>query len=453
LSTKTLPLTSRILVVDDEPLVASAIARMAESFGHEVVLADGVPAALETFDSQKIDVVLTDVRLGDQDGLSLLKLIRERRPDVPVVLITGQATIGAAMEAIQAGAYEYVSKPPDRDRIGLILRHAVEKKRMAEKVRSLERVARARYQVGQIVGRSVQMLEVFKTVARVARGHSNVLILGESGTGKELVARELHHQSDRRGRFVPVNLTALGEGVIESELFGHRRGAFTGATGDREGLFRAAHDGTLFLDEIGDLPLTLQAKLLRAIQEQRVRPMGSNDEVEARVCVVSATHRDLEAMVADGRFREDLYYRLHVASIVLPPLRERREDIPLLVENCLRNYETETGIRAPEVSEEALARLGDYDWPGNVRELENVVERAALYATHGSIGLDCLPARLLGRETAAPRSDGFLPLSDMIERHIDEVLAHTGGNVTAAARILGVSRRTLHRMAEKRRQT
>jgi DNA-binding NtrC family response regulator len=440
--------------VDDEPLVAGAIARMAESFGHDVLLADGVPSALRIFENESIDVVLTDVRLGDQDGLVLLRSIQERKPTVPVVLITGQATIGAAMEAIQAGAYEYLAKPPDRDRIGVILRHAVEKKRMAEEMRTLQRAIESRYQVEHIVGRSPQMLEVFKTVARVAAGPSNVLILGESGTGKELVARTLHRQSDRREqRFVPVNMASFAEGVLESELFGHRRGAFTGATASREGLFRTAHLGTLFLDEIGDMSPGLQAKVLRAIQEQRVRPIGANEEVDARVRIVAATHRDLEAMVRAGTFREDLYFRLNVVTVALPPLRERIEDIPILIDHFLRKYERETGRPAPVLSDEARGALVAYPWPGNVRELENVIERAAQYATHGSIGADCLSARVLGSEPRGDHIDGYLPLEEVIERHVEQVLRHTGGNVSAAARILRVSRRTLHRMALRRRNS
>ncbi len=451
---KMAPLPSRILVVDDEPLVAGAIARMAESFGHEVLLADGVPSALRIFETEPIDVVLTDVRLGEQDGLALLKSIQERKPAVPVVLITGQATIGAAMEAIQAGAYEYLAKPPDRDRIGVILRHAVEKKRMAEEMSNLQRAIESRYQIEHIVGRSPQMLDVFKTVARVAQGSSNVLILGESGTGKELVARTLHRQSDRRDRrFVPVNMAAFAEGVLESELFGHKRGAFTGATESREGVFRMAHLGTLFLDEIGDLSVGLQAKLLRAIQEQKVRPIGQNEEVDAKVRLVSATHRDIEAMVQAGTFREDLYFRLNVVTIALPPLRERREDIPILIDHFLRKYAQETGHPSPVLSAEAEGILISYDWPGNVRELENVIERAAQYATHGSIGVDCLPARMVDEETRAGVPDPFLPLDAVIQRHVDNVLDHTGGNVSAAARILQISRRTLHRMAQRRRRS
>jgi transcriptional regulator with PAS, ATPase and Fis domain len=269
-----------------------------------------------------------------------------------------------------------------------------------------------------------------------------------------LVARTIHRQSDRRDRlFVPVNMAAFAEGILESELFGHKRGAFTGATASREGVFRMAHNGTLFLDEIGDLSLGLQAKLLRAIQEQKVRPIGQNEEVEAKVRIVSATHRDLEAMVREGTFREDLYFRLNVVNVTLPPLRERTMDIPILIDHFLRKYEEETRRPAPVLSDEARNVLMGYAWPGNVRELENVVERAAQYATHGSIGVDCLPPRVVGETTRQDVPEGFLTLDDVIARHVEQVLQHTGGNVSAASRILQVSRRTLHRMAERRRNS
>jgi two-component system response regulator AtoC len=282
-----------------------------------------------------------------------------------------------------------------------------------------------------------------------------VLILGESGTGKELVARKLHERSPRHGeRFIPVNVSAIPEGLLESELFGHVRGAFTGAMTARRGLFDEAHRGTLFLDEIGDLSLPLQAKLLRVIQEHRIKPVGGNEEHEVDVRLVGATHANLEGMVHGGQFREDLYYRLNVVSISLPPLRERREDIPLLVEHFLRKYEHETGRNAPAVSPEARNLLGTYAWPGNVRELENVVERAVLLSTHAVITADTLPPRLHGAapgQVAIPPESGLVSLDAMVERYVERVLLHTGGNRTRAAQVLGISRRTLHRMAARRK--
>ncbi len=444
---------ARILVVDDEPAVANVIARIAQSFGHEAVQADSVEQAIEAFAASEFDVVLTDLRLGERDGLELLRHVQERAPEVPVVLITGQATIESVMEAIRDGAYDYLSKPPERAALGALLQRAIEKKRMTIEVRELRQEPGARLALESIVGRSPRMLEVFKTVARVAPSKSNVLILGESGTGKELVARALHLQSPRAQQpFVPVNVSAIPEGLLESELFGHMRGAFTGAVTTRRGLFEEAHRGTLFLDEIGDLSLPLQAKLLRVIQEQRVKPVGGNEEIEVDVRIVGATHRDLEAMVRDRRFREDLYYRLNVVALALPPLRERPDDIPALIEHFLRKIERDNGRPAPRFAPETLARLASYAWPGNVRELENVVEHAVLLSNQSVVGPDALPARLLAPTSgAAVVEDGFASLAVMIERYVARVIQHTGGNRTRAAEILGISRRTLHRMAARLR--
>src|SRR5512143_2764111 len=320
----------RILIVDDDEPVAKAVATMASRFGHETVTATSVDEAVARLAERPFDVVLTDLVMGERGGLDLLRHVQAETPDVPVVVITGQATIDSAMEAIKGGAYDYLAKPVvERDMLGALLRRAIEKKQMADEVRQLKREIGVRYNLVDIAGRSTQMLEVYKTVARVASGRTSVLILGESGTGKELVARALHHQSPRAPhRFVPVNVSAIPEGLLESELFGHLRGAFAGATATRRGLFDEAHLGTLFLDEIGDLSPPLQVKLLRVLQEHRIKPVGGNEEHEVDVRLVGATHRDLEEMVHRGAMREDLYYRLNVVSIVLPPLRERRDDIP-----------------------------------------------------------------------------------------------------------------------------
>jgi transcriptional regulator with PAS, ATPase and Fis domain len=299
------------------------------------------------------------------------------------------------------------------------------------------------------------MLEVFKTVARVAPGRTSVLIFGESGTGKELVARSLHLRSTRaERRFVPVNVSAIPEGLLESELFGHVRGAFTGAMTTRRGLFEEAHLGTLFLDEIGDLSSPLQAKLLRVLQEHRIKPVGGNDEIEVDVRLVAATHQDLIALGRSGRFREDLYYRLNVVSISLPPLRERRDDIGLLVDHFLQRYSSEHGQVPKTFAPEAMRMLLAYDWPGNVRELANVVERAMVLSTSTVITSESLPDSVRQTPTVDPIHGMVLvPLDEMIDRYVARVLEHTGGNHTQAARILGISRRTLHRMAARKRSS
>src|SRR5436190_7557782 len=441
---------SRILVVDDEPQTARVIERMAEHFGHEVMVASSVESAIQRFSEAPFDVVLTDLNLGRQNGFDLLRHVLDKAPEVPVVVITGYASIDSAMEAIRAGAYDYLPKPPTLEVMGTVLSRAVEKKRQTEAIEP-EQDARITEGLENIAGRSQRMLEVYKTVARVAPGRSSVMIQGESGTGKELVARTLHHQSPRaERRFVPVNVSAIPEGLLESELFGHTKGSFTGATASRRGLFEEAHQGTLFLDEIGDLSLPLQAKLLRVIQEHNFKPVGGNEEIEVDVRLVVATHRDLEDMVRRGLFREDLYYRLNVVSISLPPLRKRHGDIELLIEHFRNKYEHDSGLPAPEFSREARQRLLDYDWPGNIRELENVVERAILLSTHGVVTVEALPPRVL----AAPRGrSGLMTLDEMIEQYVRHVVEHTGGNLSRAAQILGISRRTLHRMAERKRRT
>jgi DNA-binding NtrC family response regulator len=448
---------AHVLVVDDELAVAGVIAHMAQQLGHQATVSGSVDDALGRLARTHFDVVLTDLRMPGRDGLDLLEHVRAQNPDIPVVVITGQATIDSAMEAIKGGAYDYLAKPPQLEMLGALLRRAIEKKHMAEEVRHLQREILKHSRAEDIVGKSPQMLEVYKTLQRVAESRTSVLVLGESGTGKELVARKLHERSPRRAeRFVPVNVSAIPEGLLESELFGHVRGAFTGALTARRGLFDEAHHGTLFLDEIGDLSLPLQAKLLRVIQEHRIKPVGANEEHEVDVRLVCATHQNLEAMVQAGTLREDLYYRLNVVSISLPPLRERREDIPLLVRHFLRKQELETGQLAPAVSQATGQMLAAYAWPGNVRELENVVERAVLLSTQGVITPDALPPRLHGpqKEAAPPSPEtGLRHLDSVIEDYVRRVLEHAGGNRTRAAQILGISRRTLHRMDERRRRS
>jgi len=442
---------SRVLVVDDEPQVALVIARLAESFGHQVVVAASVDEAVARFDELPFDVVLTDLRLGRKDGLALLRHLQDRAPSVPVILITGQASVDSAMEAMRMGAYDYLPKPIERGNIGELLRRALDRKRLLESAREGPAESARSFTLENVVGRSPAMIDLYKTVARVAPGKGSVLILGESGTGKELVARALHSSSPRAQRgFVPVNVSAIPEGLLESELFGHVRGAFTGATSARRGLFEEAHQGTLFLDEIGDLSPMLQAKLLRVIQEQVLKPVGGNEEVKVDVRIVAATHRGLEDMVRKGAFREDLYFRINVVTIALPPLRERVEDIPILVEHFLRKYEQQNRVLAPRCTERAMTVLRAYSWPGNVRELENVIERAVLLTRDGTITPDVLPPHVRGGE-AGP-SAAFQKLDEMVDRYVAQVLAHTGGNHTEAARILGISRRTLHRMEERKRQ-
>lgn len=445
---------SRVLVVDDDDLVARAIAAMVQVHGHDPVVAHSVPEALAAFDATPFNVVLTDVRMGVLGGFDLLHRIRERSKFVPVVMITGEATIGDGIDAIQAGAYDYLSKPVRPDRIGEVLTNAIQWHEMAVRSDAEGDRRPAAPPLGRIIGRSVPMLQAFNMVARVAGGDATVLILGENGTGKEMVAKELHARSTRSSRpFVAVNMASIAKGMAESDLFGHRRGSFTSAVRDHRGMFEQAHGGTLFFDEIGDLDLVLQAKLLRTIQEKRVKPVGAEEEIPVDVRIVSATNRDLRRLVGEGQFREDLFFRLNVVTIHMPALRDRPEDIPDLAEHFLTVYSEKSGKPRPRLTDDVLRQLIGYRWPGNVRELENVIHRAVQLSTLGVLTPDLLH---LGEQSAAPplvpaQRTTFPSLDTIVAEYIQEVLEHTSGNITRAARILGISRRTIQRHAARRR--
>jgi DNA-binding NtrC family response regulator len=449
---------TRVLVVDDNDLVARALAAMVEANGHSAVVCNDVESAFERFDQLTFDAVVSDVKMGVLGGFDLLRGVKQRQSTVPVVLITGEATVSAAMEAMDEGAYDYLSKPVRPEALGQLLRRAIEHKRLLAREGGIAAAAESPPpSLTDIIGRSPLMLEAFKNVARAARGDANVLILGENGTGKEMVARALHEKSDRSEKpFVAVNVAAIAPGVAESELFGHVRGAFTDARETRQGLFQQAHGGTLFLDEIGDLEPALQAKLLRAIQERCIKPVGGNDEIEVDIRLVSATNRDLGQRVREGRFRQDLYYRINVVSISLPPLRERLEDVPQLSEYFLARFAARAGRRVPRLTSEALDVLLAHPWPGNVRELENVMQRVVQFCTDGLVTPDLLmigetsPAMGPAVQASAARRQ-LVTLKEKMEQYVLEVLSHTGGNLTQAARILDISRRTIQRMAARRR--
>lgn len=448
------PIQPRVLVVDDDTGVASAIAAMVRMHGYQAVVTHNVDDALAAFDASAFDIVLTDVRMGVLGGFDLLHRVRERSRYVPVVLITGEATVEDAIDAIQAGAHDYLSKPVRVERIGQVLERAMNWRRMAADVAGDIEGLTSRPPLGAIIGRSGAIFEAFKTVARVAEGEATVLILGENGTGKGLVARELHGRSQRAARpFVPVNMASIAAGLAESELFGHRKYAFTDARREHRGLFEQANGGTLFFDEIGDLDPQLQPKLLRAIQEKRIKPVGAEEEIPVDVRIVSATNRDLEQRVRSGAFREDLFYRLNVVTIHLPPLRERSEDIQDLAEHFLTLYASRTRKPRPRLTPQILDLLCAYPWPGNVRELENVIQRAVQLSTLGVITPDMLH---LGQATSAPpppstRRRQYPTLEQMKDDYIREVLEYTNGNVTQAARILKISRKTIQRFAARGR--
>ncbi|MGA8893304.1 MAG: sigma-54 dependent transcriptional regulator [Anaeromyxobacteraceae bacterium] len=445
---------ARILVVDDDQSSRELLARILTAAGHQVTaLADGREAVAALDAGGPPDLVVSDIRMAEMDGLQVIDAYRERAPDTPVILVTAFGNIDGAVEAIRRGAADYLSKPYDVDAIKLVVSRALQHRALAMENRALRRGLRERYRLENVVGRSEAMLQVYKTAARVASTDATVLIAGESGTGKELVARAIHSASPRAsGPFVAVDCGAIAEGVLESELFGHARGAFTGAQVARRGLFEEAHHGTLFLDEIGDIGPNLQARLLRALQEGTIRRVGANEPIAVDVRVVAATNRDLEAAVKAGTFRADLYYRLHVVSIRIPPLRDRREDIPLLAEHFAQKHgRAEGSAISPEARETLLA----HDWPGNVRELENVVARALALNPSGVVLREDLPEAVRaakGAPAPAPLPDvaDRPTLAELERRYATQVLEEAGGNKTRAAEILGIDRKTLYRILGER---
>jgi two-component system, NtrC family, response regulator AtoC len=440
-----------ILVVDDELGLRQTLTLILKAEGHAVRAAAEGASALQQLSESPADLVLCDVRMPGMDGLAFLDRYREEGGTALVVMMSAYGDDDAAVEAIRRGAYDFIAKPFRADQVLLVLRKAIERERLQREVAQLhEQLSALRAPTG-IVGRSPQLAAAITLADKVARHPSTVLVTGESGTGKELVARHIHRQSPRAAAsFVAVNCGAIPDALLESELFGHAKGAFTGALSERDGLFAEADGGTLFLDELGELPIALQVKLLRALQEGEVRRVGDNAPRRVDVRVVAATSRDLEADVAEGRFRADLYYRVNVVQIHLPPLRERTEDVPELVRCFIDRYNARLGLRVAGTSAAAMRALIEYSWPGNVRELENVVERAMVLTEGDQLDLAQLPAFGVPPTTDRTRSDGAqLDLSvkrrtDELERVlIREALERTRGNRTRAAKLLDLSHRAL----------
>ncbi len=443
---------ARLLVVDDDPTSCEVVAEGLRAEGFDVATAFGGNEALARVRECVFDIVLSDVRMRDLDGLALLQTLRRETPDTCVILMTAFANVEAALTAIQEGAYDYVSKPLRLDELLQTIRRALAQLQLARENRWFRETLSDRYTLANIVGVSPAMIEVFKLVARVAPTRATVLITGESGTGKEVVARALHFNSPRSaGPFVTIHCAGLAETLLESELFGHVRGAFTGAVSARRGLFEAGHGGTVFLDEIADITASTQAKLLRVVEQQEIKPVGATESVRIDARLVAATNKELAAEVRAGRFREDLLYRLNVVHVALPPLRQRREDIPALATHFLRRYAEESGKTITGIAPETMRLLEAYAWPGNVRELENVVERAVAMSGHSVLLPHDLPSHIAPESPASSAEDtASLPsLDELTRRHLVRVLAATGGNKKRTAEILGVDRRTLYRMLER----
>ncbi|MFN8547448.1 MAG: sigma-54 dependent transcriptional regulator [Candidatus Eisenbacteria bacterium] len=448
----------RILIVEDEREFGALLETALRAQGFEPAWRESADAALAAMGGGHFDVVVTDIHLKESSGLDLCSVLTRNWPDLPVVIITGFGSMEAAVSAIRAGAYDFIVKPFEAEHLGLVLERAVRHRALHSEVKRLRSLSAPSERFGAMVGGGVRMRRLFDELERVAGSDAAILIQGESGTGKELVARSLHERSRRAsGPFVALNCAAMPEQLIESELFGHARGAFTDAKSERVGLFVQASGGTLFLDEVGDLGPGLQPKLLRALQERRVRPVGSGQEVAFDARIVAATHRDLEFEVEAGRFREDLYFRLNVIRVDVPPLRERGDDILLLAQHFLNEIAAREGKPVRGLAQTTAERLLDYPWPGNVRELSNAIERAVAMTDHDLLLPEDLPERV--RRTLAPRALTSLPttaanegrpltVEEVERRHILGVLNECGGNKSLAARLLGLDRRTLYRKLE-----
>jgi len=435
-----------ILIVDDEPTIREACGEVAQMTGMKATMVATAEEAMEVLENSSVDIVLTDLMLPHTSGLELLKRVHDMHPNLPVIVLTQYGTIDSAVAATRMGAIDYVTKPFRIEELRARLERASRAVELQQENQLLREQLRTRPGFGGLIGLSERMQRVYKTIQKVSQHEYPVLILGESGTGKELVARSVHYSGARKERtFVPVDCSSLVPTLIESELFGYVKGAFTGALHGKQGLLEAANGGTLFLDEIGEMPVDLQSKLLRVLQEREVKPVGSTERRRIDVRIIAATNRDLEVGIKSGNFRQDLYFRLNVVQIKLPALRERKSDIPLLVTSFLEKFcDPQRPARA--ISEDAMRRLISYDWPGNVRELENAIERAVALGSGPILHVGDLPSNLqYPTSERAPEKDELLPLEELERRAILRTLRQTTGDKLAAARILGIGKTTLYR--------
>jgi DNA-binding NtrC family response regulator len=444
--------TARLLIVDDDPVALDLLREVLSKEGYEVVSALSAEEAISQGIENIFDVIITDVRMGEKDGMDVLRSFKKTSPETAVIMITAFGSIDTAIEAIREGAFDYISKPFKLEEIKITVRRALEQRRLLRENQYYRQELLEKYQFKNVIGRTPQMFQVYKTIARVADTKSTILLYGERGTGKELVARSIHYNSQRSDRpFVTVDCASLVETLMESELFGHVRGAFTGALQAKRGLFEEADGGTLFLDEVGNLSLSTQAKLLRFLQEFEIKRVGGTENIKVDVRVIAATNQFLEPLVKSGNFREDLFDRLNVVPISLPPLREKKEDIPLLIIHFLQKSSEENRKQISYISPEALDILTQYSWPGNVRELRHTIERAVVLSTQPIILPEDLPKKMLeevkGEEIQFPEE--LLPLREVERRYVLKVLRETKGNKKKASEILGIDRTTLYRILEK----
>jgi len=443
----------RILIVDDEASVGQFLSIMLEREGYKVEAVLSGKDALEKIAENPPQVVLADLRMPEMDGIELLTRIKEEDPRIAVVIMTAYGSLESAVEAMRKGAFDYVMKPFQIEEIKLVIKRAIEERKLREENLELKRRVK-QYELKEIVGKNEKFQKVLELAKKVAPTDSTVLIRGESGTGKELIAKAIHNMSPRANNpFIAINMAALPEELLESELFGYTKGAFTGATKNKEGLFKAAEGGTILLDEISEASPRIQVKILRALQEKEITPVGSTKTIKVDVRIIASTNADLEKMVAEGKFREDLYYRLNVVYIHLPPLRERKDDIPLLTNHFLKKYTSLYNLPPKKISDETMKILLEYSWPGNVRELENAIERAVILSEGEVIKPVDLPEKIRDRFSVGGVSDQVslsgLTLEELEKRYILQVLDETGWNKNRAAQILGIDPSTLYRKLQR----
>ena len=442
------PTLLNLLIVDDERSVRESCREVASALGYHTSTADGPDQALRVAESQNIDLVFLDLKLNGVGGLHVLEQLKARRPDIEVVVVTGNGTVESAVQAMKAGAYDYVTKPFTMEQLKLLLDRVSAHLRLKTENRMLREKIKSKQGFGNIIGRAPEMDKLYRIIAKAAHSIHPVLITGESGTGKEMVARAIHHSGPLRDKpFIPVDCGSLVPTLIESELFGYVKGAFTGAMQSKEGLLAIAEGGTVFLDEVGELPVDLQAKMLRALQEKEIRPVGSTRRIPINVRILAATNRDLEQAVAQGSFRRDLYFRLNVLSLRIPPLRERRQDIPLLATNFLERL-GQSSTRTHELSDDTMKALLAYDWPGNVRELENCLERCCAMTSGPLIHTVDLPSSITGapaQTMAAAAPEARILMTEVEKQTILTAIAQLNGDKLMAAKLLGIGKTTLYR--------
>jgi len=440
----------KVLVVEDEELMRSILRTLLEDAGYDVLSADSSETALRAFPENEIDVTLTDIKMAGMDGLALLDRIKAIDEHALVIVMTAFSSVDSAIAALRKGAYDYITKPFVNEDLLKTVRNAIENRKLFSENRALRRELNRQYNFSEIVGTSDKLKDIFNLVAKVSDTNASVLIQGESGTGKELIARSIHFNSGRSSKpFLAVNCGALPESLLESELFGHTKGSFTGAIADKKGLFRSAEGGTIFLDEVGEMPQTLQVKLLRALQEHEVIPVGSSAAIKFDARIIAATNRDLEKEVETGNFREDLFYRLNVIEMTLPPLRERSDDIPALAKHFVSKSAGNQSTVEKTVSKDAMSALCSYSWPGNVRELENAIERAFILSGD-EIDRESLPPKMRNASAGTSFSGNQLPtLEEMERRYVLETLQSSGEDKVAAAKRLGIDLSTLYRKLKR----